>query len=119
MPLYAIYIENDLDRRKERDDNIHAHQDYLRENASRLLIGGAFLDENEEYAAGSMYIIEADSIAAAREFVDNDPLTRCGSRRGTDVMAWRTAVVGREYVFGTPAAGDTIPGQRPPKGDAP
>ena len=115
MPHFAIYIENDLARRNERDDNIHAHHDYLREHAEGLLIGGAFLDDAEEFAEGALYVLEAASLEAARQFVDNDPLTRCGSRRVVKVMPWRTAVLGREYVFGTAAAGDPIPGQKPPK----
>lgn len=117
MPFFAIIIENDLEKRSERDAVIHHHHDYLQQNADRLLLGGATLDDAETYGAGSLYVIEAETRADAQRFADEDPLTVAKTRKRIEVKPWRLAVIDRDYVFGTPRAGAPIPGQTPPTSD--
>lgn len=117
MPFYAIRVDNDLTKRAERDAAIHDHHAYLKSEAAMIHLGGAFLNDDEAHAIGALYVIEAASLEAARQFADNDPLTKCGSRASIKVSPWRHAVIDREYVFGTERAGAPIPGQKKPAQD--
>jgi uncharacterized protein len=114
MPLYAVYVTNKSGAESIRAANLPAHHDYLAANAADILIGGATLDDDEAKAAGALYIIDKASITAAWAFANEDPLTLSGARAQISVYPWRTAVIDREYVFGTERAGAPIPGQAPP-----
>jgi uncharacterized protein len=114
MPLFAIKITNKPGAEEVRAAHLPAHHDYLAANAPILLIGGAILDDEESKATGALYILDCASFNDARKFANEDPLTVSGSRSEVIVSPWRTAVIDREYVFGTPKAGAPIPGQALP-----
>jgi uncharacterized protein len=114
MPLYALQITNKPGAEDIRAAHLPAHHNYLAANAPMLLIGGATLDDGESIATGALYILDCASLDQARKFADEDPLTVSGSRSKIVISPWRTAVIDREYVFGTPKAGAPIPGQAPP-----
>lgn len=70
----------------------NAHLAFLAENASRVKLGGAFLDSAGEKPIGSMLIIDAEDEAAARALLENDPYERAGLFEKVELRPWRRAV---------------------------
>ncbi|HTT83330.1 MAG TPA: YciI family protein [Rhizomicrobium sp.] len=64
-----------------------AHFDYVRATGA-VRLGGPFLDEKGEMI-GSLIIIEAPDIAAARAWQANDPYAKAGLFDKTDLQAWK------------------------------
>ncbi len=65
------------------------HLQYLRAVGDDLLIAGPVLDEDGETPIGSVVIIEAESLDAARAFAAADPYALAGLFQTSAVMAWR------------------------------
>jgi uncharacterized protein len=87
MPLFALTCidkENGLERR------MGARKDHLAwvGGTGMLKLGGPFLDEKGDMA-GSLMIIEADDIEAARRFNRDDPYTKAGLWRSVDIRPFR------------------------------
>jgi hypothetical protein len=53
-----------------------------------LRLGGPFLDRNGEMA-GSMMIVEAPDLAAARDWQLNDPYAKAGLFQSSDLRVWK------------------------------
>lgn len=65
-----------------------AHLDYARAHADMIRIGGPLLTEGGEMS-GSFFILEAESLAAALAFSDNDPYTLAGLFERRDLKIFR------------------------------
>jgi hypothetical protein len=64
-----------------------AHFAYVKATGA-LRLGGPFLDGNGEMA-GSMMVIEADDLAAARDWQTNDPYAKAGLFQSSDLRPWK------------------------------
>jgi uncharacterized protein YciI len=64
-----------------------AHFAYVRETGA-VRLGGPFLDAQGEMA-GSMIVIEAPDLAAARLWQQNDPYAKAGLFRSADLRPWK------------------------------
>ena len=64
-----------------------AHLAYVKETGV-LKLGGPFLDARGEMA-GSMMIIEAADIQAARIWAQNDPYAKAGLFESEDIRPWK------------------------------
>lgn len=64
-----------------------AHFAYVRETGA-VRLGGPFLDANGEMA-GSMIVIEAHDLAAARLWQQNDPYAKAGLFATSDLRPWK------------------------------
>jgi len=64
-----------------------AHFDYARATGA-VKLGGPFLNENG-YMIGSLIIIEASDLAAAREWQRNDPYAKAGLFAQAEVRPWK------------------------------
>ena len=80
-----------------RLDNRPAHLAYLADNASAIKIAGPYLDEVSGEPRGSMLIIEADSLEAAKALLDKDPYAIAGLFAEVEIRPWR-------WVIGVPLA---------------
>jgi uncharacterized protein YciI len=80
----AIDKEGSLGLRKATRE---AHLAYVKATGA-VRLGGPFLDRNGEMA-GSMLIIEAADLAAAREWQTNDPYARAGLFESAEVRPWK------------------------------
>lgn len=69
-----------------------AHLAFLAEHASRVKLGGAFLDPAGEKPIGSMLIVEAEDEAAARALLTHDPYAGAGLFASVELRLWRRAV---------------------------
>lgn len=67
------------------------HLEYLEAIGDKLKCGGAFLNDTGE-PEGSLIVIEAEDLAAARAFADGDPFVAAGVFETTEVRPWRAAV---------------------------
>ncbi len=64
-----------------------AHFDYAQKTGA-VRLGGPFLDEKGEMI-GSLMIIEAADLAAAREWQANDPYAKAGLFADSDLQPWK------------------------------
>jgi uncharacterized protein YciI len=65
-----------------------AHFAYARARPGMIKLGGPFLDEAGEMA-GSLIILEAEDMAAAKAFNAEDPYTLAGLFQSVEVRPWR------------------------------
>lgn len=83
MPLYALMCVDKPDSLQVRLGAREAHLAWARDTGM-LKLAGPFLDEQGEMA-GSLIVIEAEDLAAARTFSADDPYTRAGLWRSVDI----------------------------------
>ena len=68
------------------------HLKYFEERLSQVKIAGPFLGEDGQTMAGSLIILEAPDLAAAKAFSANDPYTLAGLFAHVDIRPWRWTV---------------------------
>lgn len=88
MPLFVISWADKpgaLDLRLATRD---AHFAYMAANPGVLQLGGPFLDAAGNMA-GSLMVIEAESLAAAEAFADADPYNQAGLYERREVRPWK------------------------------
>ncbi len=68
-----------------------AHFAYVRAHPGAVRLGGPFLDEAGEMA-GSLILLEAADLAAARAFSAADPYTLAGLFERLEIRPWRATV---------------------------
>jgi uncharacterized protein YciI len=68
------------------------HLKYFEERLSMVKIAGPFLADDGQTMVGSLIILEAPDIAAARGFSANDPYTLAGLFAHVDIRPWRWTV---------------------------
>ncbi|HEX3430077.1 MAG TPA: YciI family protein [Rhizomicrobium sp.] len=85
-----LFVITALDRENARDLRLAtraAHFDYARASGA-VKLGGPFLDQNGEMI-GSLIIIEAPDLAAAREWQANDPYMKAGLFAHAELRPWK------------------------------
>ncbi|MGE5564904.1 MAG: YciI family protein [Parcubacteria group bacterium] len=90
MPLFVISWMDKPGHLHVRTANREAHLEYIRETGV-VRLGGPYLNENGEMA-GSMIIIEADSLEMAQAWHALDPYRTAGLFDHSDVRPWRITV---------------------------
>ena len=90
MPLFVLTCIDKPGALEVRMGAREAHLDYVRRtNVTRL--GGPFLDADGGMA-GSMLIIEAEDLAAAKAFSAADPYVTAGLFQNVDIRPFRVTV---------------------------
>lgn len=74
-----------------------AHLAWLKSLGSTVRFGGPFLDAAGEAMVGSMLMVEAADLAAAKAIFAEDPYAKAGLFTAVEVKPWR-------WVVGAPAA---------------
>jgi uncharacterized protein YciI len=90
MPLFVISWMDRPNSLEVRMAAREAHLAYVRETGV-VRLGGPFLDANGDMA-GSMIIVEAESLEAAKAWHDADPYKTAGLFDASEVRPWRTTV---------------------------
>ena len=98
--LYAIHCTDKADGSAIRAVTRGAHLDYVKSAGQRLIFAGPYLSENDKPApVGSLIVIDAESLAAAKLFAENDPYAKAGLFDAVEIRAlkpvlgpWATAV---------------------------
>ena len=93
MPLFMIRCTDRPDGRALRAETRAAHLAYLAATGGvQVKIGGPMLDEADGGPVGSLLVVEAEEIAAARGFADADPYAKAGLFSSVEVRPWRLVV---------------------------
>jgi hypothetical protein len=66
-----------------------SHLDYVDRSGMKILIAGPMLSDAGE-PVGSLFLLEADDVAAVRRFSDADPYTRAGLFERVEIRGFRT-----------------------------
>jgi uncharacterized protein YciI len=90
MPHYVLTCIDKPDGLDARMGAREAHLAYVRESGI-VRLAGPFLDENEQMA-GSMLIIEAKDLAAAKAFSAADPYCKAGVFQSVDIRPFRLTI---------------------------
>jgi uncharacterized protein len=88
MPLFVascIDKPGSLDLRMATRE---AHFTYWKERPGMLRLGGPFLDDKGDMA-GSLMVIEAESLEAVKALNREDPYTRAGLFQSVDIRPWK------------------------------
>lgn len=92
MPLYAIAATDHPGALPQRLAARPEHLEYLGGKLEvTVKVAGALLNEAGD-PAGSLLIVEAEDLAAAKAFADNDPFTKAGVFQSVSVSQWRVAI---------------------------
>jgi uncharacterized protein len=77
--------------------NREAHLAFLKANADAVRLGGPFLSDDGSRMVGSMLVIEAEDLAAAKAWAAGDPYAKAGVFENVDIRPWK-AVVGTTQI---------------------
>ena len=91
MGLYVLVCNDKPDGLELRLANREAHLAYARGFADRLKVAGPLLDEAGNMA-GSLLILEADSLEDARGFNLGDPYQKAGLFASVQVTAFKASI---------------------------
>ena len=91
MPLFTVTCRDKPDSFDLRARTRDAHLAYLAGRDAAVKLGGPWLD-GEGRSVGSLLIVEADDLAAARALADADPYAQAGLFVSVDVEPWRLVV---------------------------
>lgn len=91
MGLYVLVCNDKPDSLELRLANREAHLAYARGFADRLKVAGPLLDEAGNMA-GSLLILEADSLEDARAFNLGDPYQKAGLFGSVQVTAFKATI---------------------------
>lgn len=94
--LFVIYALDKPDSLDLRLANRSAHFDYVDET-SQVKAGGPLLAEDGETMIGSLAIVDAQDIQAARAWSKNDPYRKAGLFQSVDIRPWK-------WLIGAPPA---------------
>ena len=78
-----------------RMQNRDKHLAYLDSLGDNMKSAGPFMNEDGSQPRGSLVIVEADSMDAAREIAANDPYAIAGVFESVDIRPWK-------WLFGAP-----------------
>ena len=86
---FAIINHDKPDSVDLRMTTREVHLEYLRAVGDDLLVAGPILGDDGETAIGSVLIVEAENLEAAKTFAAGDPYAQAGLFQSSAVMPWR------------------------------
>ena len=86
--LYALICTDKPGSLAARKANRPEHLAYLKSLGKTLVLAGPFTETDGETMNGSLILVEAASIDAARKIAANDPFARLGIFASVDVRPW-------------------------------
>ncbi|PYE88926.1 YciI-like protein [Phyllobacterium leguminum] len=89
--LFAILCNDKPGHLQLRLDTRPAHLDYLNNLGERLKFAGPFLDADGK-PNGSLLVIEADHLDAAKGIAAKDPYSLAGLFETVDIRPWNWAI---------------------------
>ena len=94
--LFALICTDKPSALATRKANRPEHLAYLKSLGDTLLLAGPFTEEDGESMNGSLLVIEAPSMNAAREIAAGDPFAKAGIFANVEIRPWL-------WTIGTPA----------------
>ena len=89
MPLFAVICRDKPGHLQTRVDTREAHLGYIRDTGI-VTMAGPLIEEGE--MRGSLIVLEADDLAAAREWAENDPYKGAGLFDSVQVIEWKKVI---------------------------
>jgi uncharacterized protein YciI len=86
--LYAVICSDKPDSLGIRKANRPEHVEYLQSLDDRLVLAGPFTESDGETMNGSLIVIEAASLQAAKEIAAGDPFAKAGLFASVEVRPW-------------------------------
>ena len=86
--LYAVICTDKPNSLALRQANRPEHLDYLEGLGNALVHAGPFLDPVDGTMNGSLIVVEAASLEAARQIVAEDPFARAGVFAAVEIRPW-------------------------------
>jgi uncharacterized protein len=86
--LYALICTDKQDSLGIRKANRPEHVEYLQSLDDRLVLAGPFTESDGETMNGSLIVIEAASLQAAKEIAAGDPFAKAGLFASVEVRPW-------------------------------
>lgn len=90
--LFALICFDNKDVSALRAEVRPKHLAYIEKHKAQVKVAGPFLSDDGDTMVGSLIIIEADDIEAARAFAQYDPYNEAGVFAEVDVRPWRWIV---------------------------
>ena len=85
---FAVICHDRPDTGTLRGKTIPDHLRYLQQQGSRVHTGGPLKDPSTGGMVGSLYIINVDGYAEARQFIADEPLNKADLFESITVRAW-------------------------------
>ncbi len=89
MPLFAIICRDKPGALQTRLDNRDAHLAFLKDSGC-VTLAGPLIEDGE--MRGSLVVIEASDLAAARNWADVDPYKAAGLFDSVQVTEWKKVI---------------------------
>ncbi|SNR23270.1 hypothetical protein SAMN06265378_101136 [Paracoccus sediminis] len=89
MPLFAVICRDKPGALQTRLDTREAHLGFIRDTGI-VRMAGPLLENGQ--MCGSLLILEADDLAAARDWAANDPYKSAGLFDSVDVVEWKKVI---------------------------
>ena len=86
--LYALICTDKPGSLAARKANRPEHLAYLKSLGKTLVLAGPFTETDGQTMNGSLIVVEAASIDAARKIATNDPFARLGIFASVDIRPW-------------------------------
>jgi hypothetical protein len=86
--LYAVICTDKPDSLGIRKANRPEHVEYLQSLDDRLVLAGPFTEPDGQTMNGSLIVIEAASLQAAKEIAAGDPFAKAGLFASVEVRPW-------------------------------
>jgi uncharacterized protein YciI len=82
-----------------RSEHRRRHLDYLEATKAKLLACGAKLGETDGKPTGGIYLLDVDTFAEAKAYIEADPFSEVGLFREVSIEPWRKAFLdGKSFV---------------------
>jgi len=89
MPLFAVICRDKPGALQTRLDTREAHLGFIRDSGI-VRMAGPLIEDGE--MRGSLLILEADDLAAARDWAANDPYKAAGLFDSVEVIEWKKVI---------------------------
>ena len=86
--LYALICTDRPDSVSLRMANRPAHAAYLQSLGKTLVLAGPFTQEDGKTMNGSLIVVEAPSLEAARKIAGGDPFAKAGLFASVEIRPW-------------------------------
>eukprot|EP00002_Diphylleia_rotans_P019263 TRINITY_DN372_c0_g1_i1.p2 TRINITY_DN372_c0_g1~~TRINITY_DN372_c0_g1_i1.p2 ORF type:complete len:101 (-),score=20.15 TRINITY_DN372_c0_g1_i1:22-324(-) len=95
MSQQSLFVIHAIDRPNSvalRMETRPKHLEYL--SQQRVILAGPMLSDDGQSPIGSMVVIAAESISAAKQIADNDPYNVVGLFESVRVAPWKCGIKG-------------------------
>ena len=92
MTLFALICIDKPNAASVRAEARAKHLAYIDAHKAQVKIAGPFTSEDGSSMLGSLIIVEAADLAAARTFATNDPYALAGLFQSVEIKPWRWIV---------------------------